>query len=141
MSSPQYRATDVTGWVGWIAFAGFIMIITGVLGAIQGLTAIIKDDAAIYAAGTVVVFDVTQWGWVHLIFGLILVLVGVSLLNGATWARVAAIILVGLNLIAQFAAVTWYPVWGIIAIVLDMLVLWALIVHGRETKAYNEMDS
>jgi hypothetical protein len=139
MSAPQYRASDVTGWVGWIAFAGFFMIITGVLDAIQGLTAIIKDDAPIFRAGTIVILDVTQWGWVHLIFGIVLVLIGIALLNGSTFARVAAIILVGLNLISQFAGLPWYPVWGVIAIVLDMLILWALIVHGGETKALDGM--
>src|SRR5262249_51553742 len=105
----------------------------------QGLTAIIKDDATIFRSGTVVILDVTQWGWVHLIFGILLVLIGIALLNGSTFARVAAIILVGLNLISQFAALPWYPVWGVIAIVIDMLILWALIVHGGETKALDEM--
>jgi hypothetical protein len=135
MSSPEYRTSDVSGWVGWIAFAAFFMIIAGVLGIIQGLTAVIRDDAPFFTKNALVIFDLTQWGWVHFIFGIILVLVGLALMKGATWARVVAVLLVGLHLISQFAALPWYPVWAVIAIVIDMLVLWALLVHGGETKA------
>ena len=64
--------------------------------------------------------------------GVVLVLVGGFLINGAAWARVVAIIIVGLHMIAQFASVSAYPLWGVIAIALDAIILYALLVHGRE---------
>ena len=55
-------------------------------------------------------------GMVHLIFGILLVLVGVMLMQGSTFARVIAIILVSINMIAQFGWTTLYPFWSLIAI-------------------------
>ena len=44
------------------------------------------------------------------------------------------IALVSLNLIAQFSWTTLYPFWGLIAIAIDILIIYALVVHGRELK-------
>ena len=79
-------------------------------------------------------FDVTTWGWIHLIFGILLVLVGMALMRGSTFARVIGIALVSLNLIAQFSWTTLYPFWGLIAIIIDIVIIYALVVHGRELK-------
>ena len=132
MSSSLPRS-DVTGWTGWIAFAGYFMIIVGFFGALQGLAELLRDES--YFAVTknfLLTFDYTTWGWIHLIMGVVLVLVGGFLINGAAWARVVAIIIVGLHMIAQFASVSAYPLWGVIAIALDAIILYALLVHGRE---------
>ena len=132
MSSERYP-DGVTGWVGWIAFAGYFMIIGGFFGAIQGLAALLRDESYFFVTEDgLLTFDYTTWGWIHLILGVVLMLIGGYLLKGATWARVVAIILVGLHLIAQFTFVSAYPVWGVIAITIDLLVLYALLVHGRE---------
>jgi hypothetical protein len=130
-------ATDQprSGWVGWIVFAAIFMIITGAMNAIQGLAALFRDDAYwVTLGGAVVTFDVTTWGWIHLISGALLVLIGVWLMKGSTFARVIGIILVSLNLIAQFSWTTLYPFWALIAIVIDVFIIYALVVHGRELK-------
>ena len=125
-----------SGWVGWIVFAAIFMIITGAMNAIQGLAALFRDDAYwVTLGGAVVTFDVTTWGWIHLISGALLVLIGVWLMKGSTFARVIGIILVSLNLIAQFSWTTLYPFWALIAIVIDVFIIYALVVHGRELKA------
>ena len=80
-------------------------------------------------------FNFTSWGWIHLIFGLAMIGVGVLLLRGSTFGRLVAVILVGLNMIAQFAWIAAYPVWAIIAIAIDVLILYALLVHGSELAA------
>ena len=80
-------------------------------------------------------FNVTTWGWIHLIFGILLVLVGLALMRGSTFARVIGIALVSLNLIAQFSWTSLYPFWGLIAIIIDIVIIYALVVHGRELKA------
>ena len=122
-----------TGWVGWIIFAAIFMIITGAMNAIQGLAALFRDDTYwVTLGGAVVTFDVTTWGWIHLISGALLVLIGVLLMKGSTFARVAGIILGSLNLLAQFSWTTLYPFWALIAIFIDIFIIYALVVHGRE---------
>jgi hypothetical protein len=133
-ATDEYYSTDpVTGWVGWIMFASIFMLVIGAMNAFQGLAALFRDKAYwVTIGGNVVTFDVTAWGWIHLIFGILLFLVGVALMRGSTFARVIAIGLVGLNLIAQFGSATLYPFWAIVVIAIDVVILYALIVHGRE---------
>ena len=137
MSATGEYETDqsISGWTGWIVFAAIFMIITGAMNAIQGLAALFRDESYwVTLGGAVVTFDVTTWGWIHLISGVLLVLIGVWLMKGSTFARVIGIILVSLNLIAQFSWTTLYPFWALIAIFIDIFIIYALVVHGRELK-------
>ena len=139
MSAPDdYRASysePATGWVGWIVFASVFMITIGALNAIQGLAALFRDEAYwVTLGGSVLTFDVTTWGWIHLLFGILLVIVGVLLMQGSTFARVVGIALVALNLLAQFSWATLYPFWSLIAIALDVVIIYALVVHGGELR-------
>ncbi|SDC23757.1 hypothetical protein SAMN05216410_1448 [Sanguibacter gelidistatuariae] len=124
-----------TAWVGWIWFAALLIMASGVLNVMTGLVAVLGRDNAYVDTGVgLVVFDVESWGWVHLIYGVILVLVGACLAAGQTWARVLAIVLVTLNLLTQFITLPAYPVWSIIVIAIYLIVIWALIVHGDEVR-------
>jgi hypothetical protein len=125
-----------TGWTGWVVFAAVFMIVTGAMNAIQGVAALIRDEAYwVTLGGTVLAFDITTWGWIHLIFGILLVIVGALLMRGSTFARLLGVVLVALNLIVQFSWTTLYPFWALIAIIIDILIIYALVVHGRELKA------
>ena len=128
--------TTVTGWVGWGVFAAVVLIISGVIDAFHGLQALIGPDTA-YFIGESGLFslDIQAWGWWHLISGLLLLLVGFALLSGATWARVIAIILVTLNAVGQLTLMAAQPWLSIAVLALDVLVIYALTVHGRELKA------
>lgn len=124
-----------TAWVGWIWFAALLMMTSGALNILTGLVAVIGDDNAYYNTGVgLVVFDVESWGWAHLVYGVILILVGACLAAGQTWARIVAIVLVTLNLLTQFIILPAYPVWSIIVIAINIVVVWALIVHGDEVR-------
>lgn len=124
--------TNPTGWVGWVYFAAFMLIAIGFFQTILGFTALLNDQFLVAVNGTLLLFDYTTWGWIHLILGIVSMVVGTGLFNGSTWARVIAVILVLLNFMAQFAFVSVYPVWSIIIMVVDVLVLYALTVHGGE---------
>jgi hypothetical protein len=126
--SPAPRAT---GWVGWIIFAAALLAVVGTLSIIAGLTGIFRDKA-FFAGGQVVVLDYTAWGWIHLLLGIALILVGYGLYVGSTFARVAAVVVVFLHLIGQFLWIGAYPWWSLISITLCILVLYSLIVHGGE---------
>lgn len=123
---------NTTGWVGWIWFAAIMMIIAGSFNAIDGLVALFKDEVYVQTKRGLVVFDFTAWGWILLIIGAFQLLVGFMLWTGAFWARVTAIVLVVLNAIAQITFITAFPFWSLTVIILDIVVLWALIVHGEE---------
>lgn len=124
-----------TGWVGWVYFAGTMLVLVGTFNLIEGLVALFKDQYYVPTRQGLLVLDITGWGWIHLIIGALAVVIGVGLFSGATWARVAGVILAGLNAIAQLAFLSAYPLWAAIVITLDVLVIWALIVHGDEAKS------
>jgi hypothetical protein len=139
MSSYEGQGTgyrEVTGWVGWIVFAAVVLMVNGSFNAIQGLSALLRDEGYwVTNGGEVLMFDITGWGWIHLILGIVTVIVGFLLLQGSTFARVLAIGLVFLNMIAQFAYLPIFPFWGIVGIAVGFFVLYALIVHGGELKS------
>lgn len=128
--------TTVTGWVGWGVFAAVILIISGFINIFHGLQALIGPDTA-YFFGEAGLFslDVEAWGWFHLILGVLILLVGFALWAGATWARVIAVILVALNAIAQLTLIAAQPWISLTVLALDILVIYALTVHGRELRA------
>lgn len=133
MANNQDR--EVTGWVGWIYFAGFMMFIAGIFQMIAGLTALL--DKTYYAVGekSLVVFNFATWGWIHLLLGLVVLLAGMAVLSGHFWGRVVAVFLAMFAIVVNFAFVAAYPIWSIIAIVVNALIIYALTVHGSEVEA------
>ena len=135
-SQSGYR--EMSGWVGWVVFAAVLLMISGTFTAIQGLSALIRDEAYwvtnVDGDVNVLTFNITTWGWIHLILGILGVIIGYLLLQGSTFARVIGIALVSLNLVAQFAYLPVFPFWGIVGIAVGFFVLYALIVHGGELK-------
>lgn len=129
--------TEPTGWVGWITFAGLMMIINGVLNATYGVIALFNDSWVIWSNDAAMVVDITGWGWVHLILGIVVLIAGAGLMSGNLAARVVAVIAASVSLLVNFVALPIYPLWSIIVIALDVLVIWAVIVHGREAKIYS----
>jgi hypothetical protein len=125
----------MTGWVGWIAFAGTMMVLLGSFHVIQGLVAVFKDEYFVVGkSGLVVNVDYTTWGWVHIIGGLIIAGAGVALFTGKTWARTIGVLLALASSIVNISFLAAYPIWSTIMITVDILVIWALTVHGSEMK-------
>jgi uncharacterized membrane protein len=126
----------VTGWTGWGVFAGVLLIIGGAIDLIFGLAAVIGPDSSYFLTTSgLFMVDVAGWGWWHLISGALLVFIGISLIGGATWARVIAIILVALNALGQLSLLSAQPWLSLILLAVDILIIYALTVHGRELKA------
>jgi uncharacterized membrane protein len=126
--------SSTTAWTGWIAFAGIMMIVGGVLAIIQGTVAIANANWAVWANVDALATNVKNWGWVHLILGIVVVLAGLGVFTGNILARTVGVLLAGLSLIVNFMFLPAYPLWGLTIIVLDTLVIWALIVHGGEVR-------
>src|SRR5262245_26035663 len=126
-----------SGWVGWITFAAVMMIMLGCFHAIQGLVALFDDQKFLVAdSGLVVSVDYTAWGWVHLIGGIILALAGIALFTGRMWARIVGVIAALASAIVNIAFLSAYPIWSAIMIAVDILIIWALTVHGAEMKRH-----
>jgi hypothetical protein len=131
--SYEMETDNYSSWaVGWAGFAGIMLIIVGVMDFIQGLVAIVNDEFYVIDDDWVVKFDVTTWGWIHLILGVVLVLAGFGIFTGNVAARTVGVIVAGLAAIANFAWLPYYPVWSIILIAVSVAVIWALTAHGRD---------
>jgi hypothetical protein len=126
---------EPTGWVGWIAFAATMMILLGIFHAFQGLIALFQDKYYLVGqSGLTIHMDFTAWGWTHLILGLVVVGAGVGLLSGQMWARVVGVGVALLSAVVNIAFLSAYPIWSTMMIAFDVLVIWALTVHGSEMK-------
>lgn len=123
-----------TGWVGWIYFASIMMVLLGALQGIAGLAAIFKENYFVVTQTHLLVFNFKTWGWINLVLGIIILLAGLELLRGAVWARVIAVFLAILSFIANMGFVNAYPIWSIVMMVVDVFVVYALTVHGSETR-------
>jgi hypothetical protein len=123
-----------TAWVGWGYFAGFMMVVMGVLQSIAGLVALLNNEWLVVGPERLVALDFTTWGWVHLITGIVVLAAGFSLFHGATWARTVGVILASFSFIANLAYVNAYPIWSITIMVIDILIIYALTVHGSELR-------
>ena len=121
-----------SGAVGWTMFAGFVMILVGSMHAIWGLVAIINDAFYTSVQEYFLKFNVSTWGWIHLLAGIILVLAGFAVFSGAVWARTVGVIMALVSAIANFASIPYYPFWAICMIAVDLAIIWALTVHGRD---------
>jgi hypothetical protein len=113
-----------------------MMILIGVLNVIQGLIAIIRDDYYLLASEQVIVFDLTTWGWVMLIWGALVALAGYALAMGAGWARWFTIVVVSLNVVLQlsFVGSGQYTLWALTVLVLNVLVLYAVTVRWKDVQ-------
>lgn len=125
---------QASGWVGWVYFAAFMMVFIGIFQMIMGLVALVNKTFYVVHSNTLVAFDITTWGWIHLLLGVLILSAGIALFSGSTWARVVGVLLVSLNFIAQFAFIGVYPFWSITMLVIDVVVIYALTVHGGEVK-------
>jgi hypothetical protein len=115
------------GWaIGGTVFAGAMMLLIGAFAIIEGLVAVIDDDFFVVRGNYTFNLDTTGWGWIHLILGVIVLLVGLGVLAGQSWAFVFGIVLVILNAIAHFFFIPYYPVWSIVVIAIDVFIVWAL---------------
>ena len=92
-------------WAGWIGFAGWLMIIIGVLDFFEGLIAVIRGQYYVLTANQILVFNLRTWGWVTLIWGIVILMAGLGLLSGSGWARWFAIVVGSLNFIGQLGFV------------------------------------
>lgn len=138
-TDPQYEPRpgsgppppEISGWaVGGVAFAATVLIMIGFFQIIAGLVAIFDDDFFLTTRNYTFDLDTTAWGWIHLLLGILLLIVGWSLFSRRTWAGVTAIMLAALTAIENFFFIPYYPFWSLLVIALAVWVIWSLTRPG-----------
>ena len=129
----NHPATPPSGAaMGLILFAGIMMILVGMFQAIQGIVALVNDTFYVVGQKWVFSFNITTWGWIHLLAGILLVVAGYFLFQGAVWARVVGVAVAVISAVLSFMSLPYYPIWSILIIALDVFIIWALTAHGRD---------
>lgn len=119
----------------WIAFAAVVMMILGSLDALWGLAAILNDEVVVVGGHGALIFDLTAWGWIQLIVGVLVALTGLGLMMGNEIARVLGVFLLAFNAILQIVWFTAAPLWAILIIALDVIVIYQLMMGWTEDEA------
>jgi hypothetical protein len=113
-----------------------MLVMLGGFQAMEGIVAIIRDEYYLVTRnGLVIDLDYTTWGWIHLVLGLLAAAAGVGIFAGQMWARVLGIVIAVMSALANMAFLAAYPIWATIMIAVDVLVIYALAMHGREVRS------
>ena len=124
-----------TAWTGWILFAALMLMLNGCIQVLEGLMALVNEEY--YATATAdlpVSLSYGVWGWVHLLIGVALFASGIGVMSGNLAARTVGVLLAGVNALVALAFLDAAPGWGIVVITVDVLVMYALTVHGGELR-------
>jgi hypothetical protein len=116
-------------------FAGVLLIVGGGFQTIEALAAIVNDEYLVVAPNYIYTFDLTAWGWIHLLIGLALVAIGICLLLGQGWALIAGIVVAAVSALINFTWLPYSPFWAILVIAVDVLIIWALASARAQAKA------
>jgi hypothetical protein len=129
---------EPTGWIAWILFGGLMLLLLGGAHLTIGSLALARPEA-LEGSRSDLLLDVglTTLGWIHIVLGAVLMIVGGGLVLGQVWARGLAIVLACVALVINFAFIDAYPIWSVVSLGLAAVVLYATVAHGGElTRAY-----
>jgi hypothetical protein len=131
-----HHEAPTSGWVGMAMFGGVMMMVAGTFHAMAGLVGIFNDGYwLVPSSDLVITVDYTAWGWVHLILGALAIGAGAGILAGQAWARVTGVVLAVLSALVNLAFMAAFPLWATLIIAIDVLVIYALVAHGKEITA------
>jgi hypothetical protein len=113
-----------------------MMILLGSFQAIAGLVALFDEDYYLVLNDELLVsVNYDTWGWTHLVVGLVALAAGLGLMTGAMWARVAGVAVAMVSAIVNLAFLAAFPIWALMMITLDVIIIYAITAHGGELKA------
>ena len=116
-----------SGWmVGFTAFAAFMMMLIGSFQIAIGVVAVFNQDFYVTTPNYVFAFDVGVWGWIHLLWGIVVLAAGIAVLRGSVWAATLGSVIAAISAVEAFLFLPYEPFWSIIVIALSVMVIWAL---------------
>ena len=113
-------------------FAGVLLMISGIMNIFQGITAIANDDLYVHIGNYAFKFSTTSWGWIHLVLGVLVAIVGWGAYTGAAWAKVTGVVVISLAMIGNFMWLPYQTWWALILLAIDGFALWSLIGNDEE---------
>ena len=135
-SDDRYDVDSTRGVLafGVSTFAGVLLAMVSIFSILQGIAAIANDTVFVRGLSYTWELDVTAWGWIHLLIGLVGLGTGIGILMGQTWGRILGVFIAGLSMVSNYMFLPYYPFWSLAVIALDVVVIWALcsqIAHER----------
>ncbi|GAA1935048.1 hypothetical protein GCM10009837_71110 [Streptomyces durmitorensis] len=131
-SSPRGESPWASGGT---MFAGVLMLVYGILGILEGIAGIAKDDVYARIGDYVYKFNLTTWGWIHLILGILLLVTGYGILKGTTWGKACGVALASIAIVVHFLWLPYQPIWALISIAIGIFVIWALCTDHSDRHA------
>jgi hypothetical protein len=125
---------EISGWTGWIGFAWVMLCLAGFFHIIAGLAALVNDKVYVISESNLWTLDYTRWGWIHIIGGLLALWAASSLIKGNAFGRTVAVIVALGSAVLNMMFIPIYPLWAILIITINILVIYAVLVHGGELK-------
>ena len=117
--------------VRWLAFAAALLAVSGIFKILDALWAFKYDDERSRKVQTVVFErDLSSWGWVWLVVGILLIAAGFAVVTGAEWARWVGIVAASIATITFLPWIYFQPLWTILSVTLAVLVIYALAAYG-----------
>jgi hypothetical protein len=127
MSRTVDRAQGTPSYArGVTLFAAVLLVVIGFVDLLRGIMGIAADDVFVTTPNYIFKFDLTSWGWIHLVLGVLAMVAGAGLFQAARWARVLGVAIAALLIIANFLSIPYYPLWSIVAIAFCAFVIWGL---------------
>ena len=131
---PPSESTRGDEWaLTGVVFAAVMMVVIGLFQFFGGLGAIVQDDFYVIGSEYAYSFDVTAWGWIHLILGVVMVAAGYALFRRQVWGGVVAVVLASLSALANFLFLPYAPFWSLVVIALNVFVIWSITRPGAIT--------
>lgn len=125
MSRSSYDTSAAGSWGS--AFAGVMLLVVGVFQFLQGLVAVLNgNDFFVTTPRYLFQFNVSAWGWIHLILGAVVAVAGYFIFTGNVVARGFGIVLAGAQAIVNFMWLPSYPLWSMVIIAIDVFIIWSL---------------
>lgn len=113
--------------LGLTLMAAAFLMISGVFDFFSGLAALLRGSFFVTLPRYAFSVSVSGWGWMHLIMGVVVFVVGAALLTDQLWARIAGVVIAAFSAVMNFVMLPYYPVWAFVVIALDIFVIWALL--------------
>ena len=126
------RSRPTSRGEGWVAFASWMLVLVGFFHIISGIGGITSDTLYVQTPNFLFSFDSGVWGWTHLLIGIVIIAAGGALFNGAVWARTVGVVVATVSAVGTFAFLPSAPVWALVILSVDVLVIWALLTNGRD---------
>jgi hypothetical protein len=133
MTTEMSRQRRESPWAsGLTVFGAALLVINGVWHVFAGIAALVHDKVYLNTPEYLYSFDLTGWGWIQLVLGILAAVAGFAVLRGQMWARIVGISFALLSMAIQFLLIPLYPIWSLVMIALDLGIIWALATYRRD---------